>query len=183
MVTRDGATGRWILGSGMARPVLAYVLTVAVGAWAFRAVQLWQQGDAPVRAVVESVATLVGLGPIYLAAFAVLLVPALVLTIEVVHRFEVDSRAGKAVVGAFSFGGWCLFGAMTLAVFSRVVLVPEWLVGAIVVFAVAGGAFSLIAFDGPEVRPGNALTVLALVVVAFVILGSIWMAGRWGGTA
>jgi hypothetical protein len=167
----------------MARPVVAYVLTVAVGAWAFRAVQLWQQGDAPVRAVIESVATLVGLGPIYLAAFAVLLVPALVLTIEVVHRFEVDSRAGRAVVGALSFGSWCLFGATALAVFSRVVLVPEWLVGAIVVFAVSGGAFSLFAFDQREIRPGIALKLLAMLVVAFVILGGVWMAGRWGGTA
>jgi hypothetical protein len=136
----------------MARPSLAYVLSVAVGAWAFRAVQLWQQGDAPVRAIAESAATLVGLGPIYLGALAVLLVPALVVTIEVVHRFEVDSRARRAVVGAFSFGGWCLFGAIALAVFSRVVLVPEWLVGAIAVFVVAGGAFSLLAFDGLDVR-------------------------------
>jgi len=51
------------------------------------------------------------------------------------------------------------------------------------VFAASGAGFSLLAFDEHEARAGKALTLLALAVTAFVILGSSWMAGRWGGPA
>jgi hypothetical protein len=61
--------------------------------------------------------------------------------------------------------------------------VPESLAAALFVFAASGAGFSLLAFDGYEARPGKALTLLALAVTASVILGSTWMAGRWGGTA
>ena len=158
-------------------------MIVTLGVWAFHAVQLWQQGDEAVPALAESAAALVGLGPVFLASLTVLLVPAMVLTIELVHRFEATSRTARAVLGAASWAAWCLFGAITLAVASRLVLVPEVLAGALGVFAASGTGFSLLGFDGCQSRAGRALTLSALAVTAVVVLGSIWMAGRWSGTA
>ena len=112
---------------------------------------------------------------------AILLIPAMVLTIELVHRSRAASRATRSVLGAAAWAGWCLFVATTLAVASRVVLVPETLAGDLLLFAAVGAGFSLLAFDGCGTRPGRALILLALVVTASVGLGSLWMAGRWGG--
>jgi hypothetical protein len=61
--------------------------------------------------------------------------------------------------------------------------VPETLAGDLAFLAASGAGFSLLAFDGHETRAGTAFTLLALAVTAFVILGSVWMAGRWGSAA
>jgi hypothetical protein len=163
----------------MARPILAYLLVVTLGVCVYLAVEDVKQGGDLVRAPVTAAAALVGsgLGPLTFLAF--LLIPAMVLTTELVHRFEATTRAARSVLGAASWAGWCLFVAITLAVASRVVLVPETLAGDLVLFAASGAAFSLLAFDGYQARAGRALTLLALAVPACVILGSIWMAGRW----
>jgi hypothetical protein len=114
---------------------------------------------------------------------SLLLMPAMVLTIELVHRFEASTIAARLVIGAASWVAWGLFGAIALVVASRVVLVPETLAGDLALLAAAGAGYSLLAFDAYETRPGRALTVLALAVTGLVVLGSIWMAGRWGGPA
>lgn len=158
-------------------------MTVTLGVWVFLAVEDVRQGGDLVRAPVIATAALVGFGLAGLALITLLLIPALVLTIELVHRFEAMSRAARSVLAAATWAGWCLFVAITLAVASRVVLVPESLAAALFLFAVSGAGFSLLAFDGCEARAGKALTLLALAVTAFVILGSTWMAGRWGGPA
>lgn len=80
-------------------------------------------------------------------------------------------------------GRWCVFMAIMLTVASRMVLVPGALAGDLFLFAGSGAGFSLLAFDGFETRPGKAQMFLALAVTVLVILGSIWMAGRWGGAA
>ncbi len=167
----------------MTRPILGYLVTVTLGVWVFAAVQDMQQGGDVARALVAAATALLGSGLVWLAFAGVLLLPALVLAIELVHRFAATSRVTRSVLGAASWAGWGLFGAMTLAVASRVTLVPEWLAGDLLLFAAAGAGFSMLAFEGYEARAGRALTVLALAVMAFVILGSFWMAGRWGGSA
>ena len=158
-------------------------MIVTLGVWVFLAVEDVKTGGDLVRAPVVAAAALVGFGLGGLAFISLLLIPALVFTIELVHRFEATSRAARSVLGAATWAGWCLFVAITLAVASRVVLVPESLATALFVFAASGAGFSLLAFDGYEARPGKALTLLALAVTAFVILGSTWMAGQWGGVA
>jgi hypothetical protein len=72
---------------------------------------------------------------------------------------------------------------MRLVATSDVVLVPEFLIDALAVFAGAGAVYSLLAFDGYETGPGRPLVVLAVIATVLVIPGSIWMAGRWGGPA
>jgi hypothetical protein len=62
-----------------------------------------------------------------------------------------------------------------------VVLVPEAVAVDLLLLAVAGAGFSVLAFGGSVVRTGWAFAILALAVVVFVVVGSIWMAGRWGG--
>jgi hypothetical protein len=165
----------------MTRPILAYLVIVILGVWVFYAVEDVQQGGGLVRATGAATTTLLGAGLALLAFATLLLMPAMVITVELVHRFEAASRAARSVLGAASWAGWCLFVAITLAVASRIVLVPETLAGDLVLFAASGAGFSLLAFDGHDVRPGKALTLVALVVTAFVVLGSIWMSGRWGG--
>lgn len=165
----------------MTRPILAYLATIILGVWVFYAVEGLQEGGGLVRATGAATSTLLGAGLTLLAFATLLLIPAFVLTIELVRRFTATSRAARSVLGAASWAGWCLFVAIALAVASRVVLVPETLAGDLVLFAASGAAFSLLAFEGHDVRPGKALTLLALVVTAFVVLGSIWMTGRWGG--
>ncbi len=167
----------------MTRPILAYLVVVTLGLWVFDAVQHVQQGGNLVDELVAAAGALLGYGLVSLVLPALLLIPAMVLTVELVHQFKATSRTTRSVLGAVSWAAWGLFGAITLAVASGVVLVTEWLVGDLVLFAASGAGFSLLAFDGHETRAGKALTLLALAVTAFVILGSIWMAGRWGGPA
>jgi heme/copper-type cytochrome/quinol oxidase subunit 4 len=183
VATRNVIPGRWAVGRGLTRPILAYLVVVTLGVWVFLAVEDVRTGGDLVRAPVVAATALLRFGLGGLAFITLLLIPAMVLTIGLVHRFEATSRAARSVLGAASWAGWCLFVAITLAVASRVVLVPETLAGNLFVFAASGAGFSLLAFDGHESRPGKALTLLALAVTACVILGSIWMAGRWSGTA
>jgi len=167
----------------MTRPILAYLVIVTLGVWVFIAVEDVKSGGDLVRAPVVAVAALVRFGPGGLAFIALLLIPALVVTVGLVHRFAATTRAARSILGAATWAGWCLFVAITLAIASRVVLVPESLGAALLVFAASGAGFSLLAFDGHEARPGRALTLVALAVTALVILGSAWMAGRWSGAA
>ncbi len=183
MATRSGIPARWAVGRGLTRPIVAYLVIVTLGVWVFLAVEDVRTGGDLVRAPVVAATALLRFGLGGLAFITLLLVPAMVLTIELVHRFEATSRAARSVLGAATWAGWCLFVAITLAVASRVVLVPESLAGTLFVFAASGAGFSMLAFDGHEARAGKTLTLLALAVTAFVILGSSWMAGRWGGPA
>ncbi|MFH1475733.1 MAG: hypothetical protein ABIG85_07720 [Chloroflexota bacterium] len=159
-------------------------MTVPLSVLLFIAVEDVKTGGDPVRAPAVATAALVGFGLGGLAFIALFLIPALVLTIELVHRFAATSSAARSVLGAATWAGWCLFVAITqVAVDSRVILVPESLAGALFVFAASGAGFSLLAFDGHDARPGRALALLALAMTVSVILGSMWMAGRWGGAA
>lgn len=182
VATQNGIPGRWVVGRGLTRPILAYLVTVTLGVGVFLTVEDVRTGGDPVRAPVVAATALLGFGLGGLAFITLLLIPAMVVTIELVHRFEATSRAARSVIGAATWAGWCLVVAVTLAVASRVVLVPESLAGTLFVFAASGTGSSLLAFDGSEARPGKALTLLALAVTTLVILGSIWMAGRWSGT-
>ena len=60
----------------MARPTLAYLATVILGAWVYRAVEDVRQGGDLVRAPIAAAAALVGSGLVVLAFVALLLVPA-----------------------------------------------------------------------------------------------------------
>ena len=165
----------------MTRPIVAYLVTVTLGVWVFYAIEDVQQGGDLVRAAAVAVTALLEFGFVWLVFL--LLIPAMVLTIELVHRFEATSRAARSLLGAASWAGWGVFVAITLAVASRVVLLAEPLGGDLLLLAASGAGFSLLAFDGSETRPGMALILLALAVTAFVIVGSVWMAGRWGSAA
>jgi hypothetical protein len=178
---RNAIPGRWAVGRRLTRPILVYLVIVTLGIWFYLAVEDVKQGGDLVRAPVVAAAALLGFGLGGLAFIALLLIPAMVLTIVLVRRFEAASRAARSVLGAASWAGWCLFVAITLAVASRLVAAPETLGGDLFLFAASGAGFSLLALDGFEARPGKALTLLALAVTGSVILGSIWMAGRWGG--
>ncbi len=182
VATPNGSPGRWAVGSGLTRPILAYLVIVTLGVWVFLAVEEVRTGGDPVGAPVVAASALLGFGVGGLAFIALLLIPALVLTIELVHRFEATSRAAQSALGAAAWAAWGLFIAITLAVASRLVLVPESLGATLLAFAASGAGFSRLAFNGREARPGKALTLLALAVTAFVILGSTWMAGRWNGS-
>jgi hypothetical protein len=159
------------------RAILAYVVIVVLGVAVFYMIEDVKQAGDLVPGTGVAATALLELS----ALAAILLIPAMALTIELVHRVQASSRAARSVLGAASWAGWCLFVAITLVVASRVALVPETLVGDLLLFAASGAGFSLLAFDGHALRPGKALTLLALVVTAFVVLGSIAMAGRWGG--
>jgi hypothetical protein len=148
--------------------------------WVSLAVRDLEQDGDLVRASVAAASGVLRFGLVPLAFVALLLAPAMVLTVELVHRIGATSRTARSVVEA-SWAGWCLFVAVTPAVGSRIVVGPETLAGDLGPFAAAGAGFSLLAFTGRESRPGNAFALLALAVRAFVILGSIWMAGHWGG--
>jgi hypothetical protein len=181
VAVRDGIPGRWAVGKGLTRPSLAYLLIIAFGTWLFLAVEDVRTGGNPAGAPGAAASALLGFGLGGLAFITLLLLPAFVVTLELVHRFAAPSRAARSVLGATAWACWCLFIAVTLAVASRVVLVPESLSGAVFVFAASGAGFSLLAFDGRETRAGRSLTLLAMAVTWLVILGSIWMAGRWSG--
>lgn len=178
-----GIRRSWPVVREMTRPILAYLVVVTLGAWVFYALEDVKQGGDLVRAAVGAATSLLGTGLGPLAFLTFLLIPAMVLSVELVHRFEAASRAARSALGAAAWAGWCLFIAITLAVASRVVIVVETLAGDLVLVAAAGAGFSLLAFDGHEARAGRAFILLALAVTAFVILGSIWMAGRWGSAA
>ena len=182
MGTRSGIPGGWV-GSCLTRPIVAYLVIVVLGVWVFIAVEDVKTGGDLLPAPAVAAAALVGFGLGGLVFVSLLVLPAFVLTVELVHRLEARSPAARSVLGAATWAGWCLFVAIALAIASRVVLVPESLAAVLLVFAASGAGFSLLAFDGHEARPGKALTLLALAVTAVVILGSSWMAGRWGGAA
>jgi hypothetical protein len=164
----------------MVRPILAYLVTVMLGVWVFYAAEELRRGGDLVRALLLADGAKLPFALANLAFASLLMLPALVLTIELVHRFEANARLVRAVIGAGSWGLWFLFIAFTLAVLSRVVLLPEPLASDLALLLVLGAGFSLVAFEGCEARAGRALAVLALGVTGFVVLGSIVMSGRWG---
>jgi hypothetical protein len=182
MGTRDGLPRKWIVNGGLARPLLAYIVTVTAGAWIFPSVRDVTEGRDLAGAVLAATDAFRN-SLVLLAVYSLLLLPAMVLTIELVHRFEADTIAVRSLIGAASWVGWGLFGAIALVLGSRVVLMTELLVGYLSTLAVAGAVYSLLAFGGYETRPSKALIVLAVIATILAILGSIWMAGRWGGPA
>lgn len=159
-------------------------MSITLSVWVSYAIEDVKQGGDLLRAPVVAATALLESGPFPVALLAVLLIPGATLTLELLHRFEATStsRAARFALGAASWAGWCLLVAITLSVASGVVLVPETVAGDLLLGAASGGTFSVLAFDGHGARPGKALTLLALAVVAFVVIGSLWMAGRWGGT-
>lgn len=170
-------------GTRLRRPILAYLLTVIIGVASFMAFQRLQQGHDVVSEVVGAGTALLGLGLVWLAGAGLLMLPAFVLTIELVHRFAASSKARRSALGAASWVGWGLFGAVTLAIVSGITLVPEWLIGDLLLLGTAGAGFAFLAFDGHDARAGRVLNALALVVTALVVIGSLWMAGRWGAAS
>lgn len=163
--------------------MLAYLLTVTIGVAAFTAFQRLQQGYDVLSEVGRAGTALLGLGLVWLVGAGILMLPAFVSTIELVHRFAASSKASRSVLGAASWAGWGLFGAITLSIVSGIVLVPEWLFEDLLLFGAVGAGFAFLAFDGHEARAGRVLSVLALVVALVVVVGSLWMAGRWGAAA
>jgi hypothetical protein len=182
METRKTIPGGWTLDRGLTRPLLAYLVIVALGVWVFQLVQEAAQGRDLVGAVVAAT-TAFRNSLVALPFFSLLLLPAMVLTIELVHRLQASTIAARAAVGAASWITWGLFVAISVVVASRVVLVPETLARYLIFLAAAGAAYTVLAFDGYQARAGKALMLLALATAAVVVLGSMWMAGRWGGTA
>ena len=164
----------------MLRRILAYLVTVMLGVWVFYAAEeLGRSGDL-VHALLLADGAKLPFALANLAFASLLMLPALVISIELVHRFEAKSRLTRSVLGAASWGLWFLFIAFTLAFLSRVVLLPEPLASDLALLLVLGAGFSLVAFEGHELRAGRAVTVLALAVTGFVVVGSIVMSGRWG---
>jgi hypothetical protein len=163
--TSEGFVRSWNPGRGTARAILGYLMVVFVDAWI-------ASDGAPLSA---------GLAPLTLIAIG--LVPAVALTIELIHRFEATSIVGRSAVGAASWVAWGVFVSITLAVASHLVLVPESVVRALSLLAVSGAAWAVIAADDNVRRPGRALTLSALAVTALVVLVSLGMAGHWGGPA
>ena len=168
------------MGTGLRRPILAYLQTVIIVVASFMAFQRLQQGHDVVSEVVGAGTALLGLGLVWLAGAGLLMLPAFVSTIELIHRFTASSKARRSALGAASWAGWGLFGAIALAIVSGITLVPEWLIGDLLLLGAAGAGFAFLAFDGHEARAGRVLSVLALVAIVFVVIGSLWMAGRWG---
>ena len=183
MTEREQVQGGSAIGTGWRRPTLAYVLTVIIGVAAFLAFQRLQQGGDIVSEPVGSPTAVFGLGLVWLVGAGILMVPAFVSTIELVHRSAASSKASRSVLGAASWAGWGLFGAIALAIVSGITLVPEWLFGDLLLFGAAGVGFAFFAFAGHEARAGRILSLLALLVAVFVVVGSLWMAGRWGAAA
>lgn len=182
MANRNGDPVSSAVGSGLTRPILAYVAVVSIGTWGLYALEDVRRGGDPLGTPVAAVFAFLGSGLLLPGLVAVLDIPAMVLTIELVHRFRPASVGARSVAGALAWTGWGLFVAITLVVASRLVLVPEVLAGDLLLVAVAGAAFSVLAFDGHDVRSGMGLTLLALVDAASVVIASAWMAGRWGGS-
>jgi hypothetical protein len=149
------------MSAGMARSTVAYLVVVGLAGWALGAA--------------------FGSGGSLVGALAIGLIPAMALTIELVHRVNITSRLGRSIVGAASWAAWGGFVAIVLGATSGLVLVPEVLVPDLGLLAASGAAFSLLAFGREHVRPSRAMRMMAIAVSAFVVLGSIWMAGRWGG--
>lgn len=168
---------------GLARPALAYLGTIGIGIWTLFAVHDVQQGGEVVPAFGRATAALLGPGALWLALGGVLMVPAVALSIELVHRLGATSRTARSVVGGSAWAAWGLFAAIILGVASRLPLVPEWLAADLVLFAGLGAAFSAVGLNRDPVRVGRVLAVSALAVTLLVIVGSFWMAGRWGAAA
>ena len=168
------------LGGRLARPLVAYLTIVLLGVWVFYAVDgVRQRGDIA-GAALAAAGALLGPGLVLAASLSLLLIPAVALTVALIHRFEAASRVARAAIGAGSWAAWCLVVAIVLATASGIVLVPDMLIGDLFLFAIAGAGFSLLAFDGYERRVGKALVLVALAVSALFLIGNVWMAGRWG---
>lgn len=103
MATRAGSAGSWAVGRGMRRPILAYLAIVTLGVWTFYLVEDMTQGGDLVRAVVVATGSFLGSGLVLLAFLILVLMPAMVVTIELVHRLEASSRAARSVLGAASW--------------------------------------------------------------------------------
>lgn len=151
-----------------ARLALAYVVAITLAAVGTAAID----GGRPGAAILV-LATL----------HLLLLIPALVLSIALVHRLQPESRGARALLGAASWGGYGIFVAAVVSLVSQVTLRPEAATLELGLIAASGAVFALLGLDGQVGRPGRVLLLSALIVVALVVVGSITMAGRWGSAA
>lgn len=164
------------------RPILAYLGVVTLGTWVLVVLENVRQGGNPFGAALDGASGLLGSGLLLPVLAAIVGIPAMVLSIGLLHWFRQTTARARAVAGAVAWSGWGLFVAITLANMSGLVLVPAPVAGDLVVVGISGAAFSLLAFDGHETpRAGIGLILLALLDAACIVLASAWMAGRWGG--
>jgi hypothetical protein len=77
MATRSGIAGKWAIGGGLTRPVIAYLVVVTLGVWVFNAIEELKQGGDLVRAGVTATSVLRDSLDL-LPMLAVLLLPAMV---------------------------------------------------------------------------------------------------------
>lgn len=171
-----------LLGRGMLRPMVAYLglcLLMVAASYGWLALAEGREPDDVPASVVDS---LVQFGPVSLAVMVVLLFPAMVLSVELVRRAGA-TRLARSLICALTWGGWLVFLAVDGAVLSHLFMRPDWIF-MLTVFVAAGGAgYAAIAFRGTEARAGRGAIILAVACVALILVGSAWMAGRWGGAA
>ena len=130
--------GGFEVGAGLARPITAYLLAVAVGVVGFHALA----GRTPEA------------GPILLliAGAALTCIPAAALTLELVHRLRPAGLVARATIGALAWIGWGLVVAVILAAMSRLTLVSEMMVADLILCVADGAIFGALSERRPDPR-------------------------------
>ncbi len=170
------------LGRGMLRPGVVYLalcIFAVVVSYGWLALAEGQEpGDVP-AAVVDSLARF---GPVSLAVVVLLFFPAMVISVELVHRAGA-TRLARSLVCALTWSGWLAFIAVDGAVLSHLFMRLDWIFMLTVFVAAVGAGYAAIAFRGTGARAGWGALILSVVCVALILIGGAWMAGRWVGAA
>ncbi len=170
------------LGRGMLRPTVAYLaLSILAVAASYGWLALSESAE-PSEAASAMVDSLVPVGLVSLAVIVVLFFPAMVISVELVRRAGA-TRLARSLGCALTWGGWLAFIAVDGAVLSHLFMRLDWIFMLTVVVAAGGAGYAAIAFRGSEARAGWGAITLAVACLALILIGSAWMAGRWGGAA
>jgi hypothetical protein len=171
------------VSASVRRLLVGHLVATAFGAWALYVLADVQQNGDLGRAVLVAANTVLGLGPFGLLALSVFLVPASVATGVLAARFGHGSRMTRVALGAVAWSAWTLFVAANLALGSGIVINVADAAGSLLVSAATGALYAVLALDDAPGAPRRPALLTAVAVTAFVVLGSLMMAGHWGGAA
>jgi hypothetical protein len=170
---RAAAAGRrWLFAT--------YLAVATVDAWVVSVLTDAQRGRDNFQNLVSGTVEFVTGGIALTAWIAVAMIPAVALSVVVAARSR-QSLPGRMFAGTISWGAWSAVLFLGIALMFRQSVFETWASIGLALLAVSGAAFAAIGLRSETPPPGRGLTSVALLIAGFVVLASVFLAGRFPG--
>lgn len=172
-------------GTGLVRPVVAYLAVIAIDGWLVFARDAYPLYDDLIAAAARGASDVVRFAIPFLPILAVAALPAFVAALELGARFGQGSRLRWTVIAAGTWLAWAVILVQAVLSAGTFFVYPEFQAPLYAVMAGSGGVVGALAFGGRDVavRPGRVLLALGGLIAATMLIGAFVTLGWWGGPA